>query len=167
MPFPCQCIAMMASTELTLHIFADASPRAYGAVAYLQQGTQSAILMSKSRAAPLKQHSLPRLELMAATLGTRLYSFISKSINTDTNVCFWSDSQIVLSWITSKKTLPFINNRVNEIQSISTSWKYCPSADNPADLLTRGITFQQLNSSVQWRNGPTWLNSPYKWPVWP
>ena len=105
---------------------------------------------------------------MAATLGTRLYSFISKSINTDTNVCFWSDSQIILSWITSKKTLkPFINNRVNEIQSISTSWKYCPSADNPADLLTRGITFQQLNSSVQWRNGPTWLNSPYKWPVWP
>ena len=156
MPFPRQCIAMMTSTELTLHIFADASPRAYGAVAYLQQGTQSAILMSKSRAAPLKQHSLPRLELMAATLGTRLYSFISKSINTDTNVCFWSDSQIVLSWITSKKTLkPFINNRVNEIRSISTSWKYCPSADNPADLLTRGITFQQLNSSVQWRHGPT------------
>ena len=124
--------------------------------------------MSKSRATPLKQHSLPRLELMAATLGTRLYSFISKSINTDTNVCFWSDSQIVLSWITSKKTLKlFINNRVNEIRSISTLWKYCPSADNPADLLTRGITFQQLNSSIQWRHGPTWLNSPSKWPVWP
>ena len=105
---------------------------------------------------------------MAATLGTRLYSFISKWINTDTNVCFWSDSQIVLSWITSKKTLkPFINNRINEIRSISTSWKYCPSADNPADLLTRGITFQQLSSSIQWRHGPTWLNSPSKWPVWP
>ena len=124
--------------------------------------------MSKSRAASLKQHSLPRLELMAATLGTRLYSFISKSINTYTNVCFWSDSQIVLSWITSKKTLkPFINNHVNEIQSISTSWKYCPSADNPADLLTRGMTFQQLSSSIQWRHGPTWLNSPSEWPVWP
>lgn len=159
---------MMTSTELKLHIFADASPRAYGAVAYLQQGTQSAILISKSRAAPLKQHSLPRLELMAAVLGTRLYNFISKSINIDTNVYFWSNSQIVLSWITSKKTLkPFVHNHVREIRSISTSWRYCPSPDNPTDLLTRGITFQQLNSSIQWRHGPTWLNSPSKWPVWP
>ena len=39
--------------------------------------------------------------------------------------------------------------------------------DNSADLLTRGITFQQLSSSIQWRHGPTWLNSPSKWPVWP
>lgn len=168
MLFPRQCINMMTSTELKLHIFTDASPCAYGAVAYLQQGTQSAILMSKSRAAPLKQHSLPRLELMAAVLGTRLYSFISQSINTDTNVCFWSDSQIVLSWIASKKTLkPFVNNCIHEIRSISTSWKYCPSADNPADLLTRGNTFQRVSSSIQWRHGPTWLNSHSKWPAWP
>ena len=167
-PFHRQCITMAASTCLKLHIFTDASPRAYGAVAYLQQDTKSAILMSKSRAAPLKKHSLPRLELMAAVLGTRLYSFIAKSINTDTNVYFWSDSQIVLSWITSKKILkPFVSNRVHEIRSISTSWRYCPSADNPADLLTRGITFQQLSSSTQWRFGPTWLSLPSKWPVWP
>ena len=120
MPFPRRCIAMMTTTEMTLHIFADASPHAYGAVAYLQQDAQSAILMSKSRAAPLKQHSLPRLELMAAVLGTRLYTFISKSINFDSNVCFWSDSQIVLSWITSKKKLkPFVHNRVTEIQFTS------------------------------------------------
>ena len=168
MPFPRQCITMVTSTDLKLHIFTDASPRTYGALAYLQQGTKSAILMSKSRAAPLKQHSLPRLELMAAVLGRRLYSFIAKSINIDTNVYFWSDSQIVLSWITSKKILkPFVNNRVQEIRSVSASWRYCPSADNPADLLTRGITFQQLNSSIQWRYGPSWLKLPSKWPVWP
>ena len=165
MPFPCQCIAI--PDEATLHVFTDASPQAYGAVAYLVQGTQSAILMSKARAAPLKQHTLPRLELMAAVLGARLYVFISTSIRT-TNVLFWSDSQIVLSWITSKKTLkPFVSNRVSEIRSVSTEWRYCPSADNPADLLTRGITFDQLNASIQWRHGPTWLNAPSNWPIWP
>lgn len=108
--------------------------------------------MSKSSAVPLKQHSLPRLELMAAVLaiGTRLYSFISKLINTDANLYFWSDSQIVLFWISSKKTLkPFVNNQVNAIQSIFKLRKYYPSTDNPADLLTRGVTFQQLNSSIQ------------------
>ena len=66
MPFPRQCIAI--PDEATLHVFTDASSQAYGAVAYLVQGTQSAILMSKARAAPLKQHTLPRLELMAAVL---------------------------------------------------------------------------------------------------
>ena len=134
----------------TLHIFADASPQAYGAVAYLVQGTQSTILMSKARAAPLKQHTLPRLELMAAVLGARLYVFISTSINI-TDTFFWSDSQIVLSWITSKKTLkPFVSDHINEIRSVSTEWRY-------ADLLTRGISFDQFNSSTQWRHGPTWL----------
>ena len=148
----------------TLHIFADASPQVYGAVAYLVQGTQSTILMSKARAAPLKQHTLPRLELMAAVLGARLYVFISTSISI-TDTFFWSDSQIVLSWITSKKTLkPFVSNRINEIRSISTEWRYC---HNPADLLTRGISFDQFNSSTQWRHGPTWLSLPSKWPTWP
>jgi len=166
MPFPRQCT--MSPDTAILHIFSDASPQAYGAAAYLVQGTHSAILISKSRAAPLKQHSLPRLELMAAVLGTRLYTFISTSITTGPNVYFWSDSQIVLSWITSKKTLkPFVNNRVQEIRSISTTWKFCPSADNPADLLTRGISYHQLKSSTLWRHGPTWLNSPSLWPAWP
>ena len=165
MPFPRQCTVMPDTA--TLHIFADASPQAYGAVAYLVQGTQSAILMSKARTAPLKQHTLPRLELMAAVLGARIYVFISTSICT-TDIFFWSDSQIVLSWLTSKKTLkPFVSNHVSEIRLVSTEWRYCPSADNPADLLTRGVSFDQFNSSTKWRHSPTWLSSPSKWPTWP
>ena len=165
MPFPHQCTVM--PDKATLHIFADASPQAYRAVAYLVHETHSAILMSKARIAPLKQHTLPRLELMAAVLGARLYIFISTSIST-TNTFFWSDSQNVLSWITSKKTLkPFVSNRINEIRSVSMEWRYYPSADNPVDLLTRGITFDQFNSSTQWRHGPAWLSSISEWPTWP
>ena len=53
-----------------------------------------------------------------------------------------------------------------EIQSVSTRWKYCPSANNPADLLTRGITFDQLNNSDKWNHGPEWLITPSRWPTW-
>ena len=99
MLFSCQCITMVTSTDLKLHIFTDASPCAYGVVAYLQQSTKLAILMSKSRAAPLKQYSLPRLHRANGSGNWHKTVFIAKSINTDTNVCFRLDSQIVLSWM--------------------------------------------------------------------
>ena len=109
----------------------------------------SHLMMSKARAAPTKQHSLPRLELMAAVTAAQLCSYIMTSLNATFSVCLWSDSQIVLSWIYSKKALtPFVSHRVNEIHSISTTWRYCPSADNLADLLTRGITYDALKSSM-------------------
>ena len=123
--------------------------------------------MSKSRAAPLKKHSLPRLKLMAAVVAARLCSFVKASLNSTATVFLCSDSQIVLSWIFSDKKLkPFVSNRVSEIPYISTTWRYCPSGDNPADLLTRGITFDQLCTSNQWNHGLTWLSTPSEWPTW-
>ena len=115
------------------------------------QGTHSTI---KSRAAPLKPYTLPRLELMAAVVASRLYSFVIKSFHTTFSVCFWSDSQIILSWIFSNKKLkPFVSDRVAEIRFVSTTWRHCPSADNPADLLTRGITADQLRNSSMVHHG--------------
>jgi len=130
-------------------------------------GTVSHLVMSKTRAAPVKQHSLPRLELMAAVTAARLCLYIRTSLNATFSVCLWSDSQIVLAWIYSKKSFkPFVSHRVNEIRSISTIWRYCPSVDNPADLLTRGITYKALYSSALWKYGPKWLSSLSQWPVW-
>ena len=88
--------------DTSLHVFADASPRAYGAAAYFQFGMNSYFVMSKVRAAPIKQHSLPRLELMEAVTPARLCSYIMTSLNATFSVCLWSDSKIVLSWIYSK-----------------------------------------------------------------
>ena len=145
-----------------LHVFADASTKAYGAVAYFKQDNYTSLIMSKTRVSPLKVISLPRLELMAAVLASRLAKFILSSVKCPCNVYLWSDSQIVLYWINScKKLKPFVNTRVSEITNAfpATVWHYCPTSDNPADLLTRGITFQQLALSTTWKHGPTWLTS--------
>jgi len=75
-----------------------------------------------------------------------------------------------LYWITStKKLLSFVSNRVEQITTLfpATSWHFCPTSENPADLLTRGIFSQQLISSNLWKYGPQWLALPQQWLVWP
>jgi len=79
--FPHKCNIAFQGGSTSLHVFADASLKAYGAVAFIQQGRKPAsILMSKTRAAPLKQLTLPKLELNAAVLAARLAHFIMKSL---------------------------------------------------------------------------------------
>jgi len=156
-----------------LHLFVDASMKGFGAVAYLLFDGQSLLVISKSRVAPIKELTLPKLELMAAVIGTRLLKFILDSMSpifTEIPIHMWSDSQIVLYWIYSSKHLPqFVSNRVAEIKQStpSTSWKYCPTSDNPADLLTRGLTTEQFNANIDlWLHGPTSLPDVLQWPKW-
>ena len=148
--FPRQYIPLSLTTDCSataLHVFADASPKAYGAVVYIQCNNHSSLVMSKSRVAPVKQHSLPRLELMAAVIAARLGSFVVQSLNLNASTFYWSDSQIVLCWLQSKKKLkPFIDHRVREIQIVSSTWQYCPMACNPADLAVISCQISHLES---------------------
>ena len=78
-------------------------------------------------------------------------------------------SQIVLHRLRStKEHKPFVANRVREIKELTslTDWKYCPTADNPADLLTRSITSQLHKSSEIWKQSPSWLPQELQWPAW-
>ena len=75
-----RCYFTLPTKQPVVHCFADASPRAYGAVVFLTQQNQVSFVTAKSRVAPLKQLTLPRLELMAALVATRLTHFVQNAI---------------------------------------------------------------------------------------
>ena len=151
-----------------LCVFADASCQAYGTVVYLKYNKQCAFVIAKSHVKPLKEITLPRLELLAAFTAARLMRFVYRSLeHVDTEkIVLWSDSQIVLHWLNSHKKLPqFVENRVKYIRETPfTDFMYCPTNDNPADCVTRGISPEKLEHLDLWWNGPSWLVEG-DWPV--
>ena len=155
-----------------LHVFADASPKAYGAVAYISSGDQSSLVMAKSCVAPWKTLTLPQLVLIAALICTRLADFVSEALRSrflNLIVKMWSDSEIALHWLHSTKPLrQFLANRTQEIKKLFpvTVWNHCPTHDNSADLLTRGINTTELQASSLWKHGPQWLRFEEQWPSW-
>ncbi|GFY28590.1 DUF1758 domain-containing protein [Trichonephila clavipes] len=109
------------SQQITLHGFCDASELAYASVKMQPQAdgnTKVTLLVAKSRVAPLKSVSIPRLELNGALLLARLYA-TCKNILKEYDVHFyaWTDSQVVLSWLSShpRNWKPYIANRTSEI----------------------------------------------------
>ncbi|XP_065186225.1 uncharacterized protein LOC135817053 [Sycon ciliatum] len=146
-----------------LHVFCDASKAGYGAVAYLRTISTNVsvrLLFAKSRVAPLKETTIPRLELLAATLGARMINFLRKELPLQLTTYLWSDSQCVLGWVKGKgKDLPtFVAHRVAEIsRNEDVQFCYVNTRSNPADQLSRGTTTATLLKSNLWWTGPEWL----------
>ena len=156
-----------------LCIFSDASVEAFGTCAYsrwpLGDGTFGVtFIAAKSRVAPLKQLTIPRLELQAAVLATRLGKTIrEESRFVFEKVVYFVDSMIVLGWIRSQARLfkTFVSTRIGEIQSNSdrAEWKHIPGEENVADDVSRGIPVQGLKQ--RWKSGPDFLRRPEEeWP---
>lgn len=155
--------------RIELHGFADASQKAFGAVVYIRSinssGSHSRIFFSKSKVAPIKTQTIPRLELCAAVLLSEIMDKVQTALKDLLNfdiIRLWSDSQVVLHWIASPPTkwLPFVANRVAKIQKMSNNcyWDYVNTKHNPADLISRGITPSDLKQSSLWWEGPEWLS---------
>ncbi|GFS55223.1 uncharacterized protein TNCV_472351 [Trichonephila clavipes] len=122
------------------------SERCYGAAVYcksknLKSETLVRLITSKSRVAPIKSLTIPRLELCAAVLLAKLVKRVVAVLQPETaELYLWSDSMIILAWLRKKpmdlKT--FVQNRVAKIQELYPNqlWRHVPSDQNPADLVS-------------------------------
>ena len=145
----------MSPTNIQIHAFSDASKKAYAAAVYLRSEYEDGhvevkLLSSKTRVAPIKQQTIPRLELLGATISARLVSNLLKSLPCEIKPTFWVDSTTVLYWIKQEKPWKqYVQNRVQEIrQSVpEAAWNYCPGTQNPADLPSRGLSGKELVES--------------------
>lgn len=169
-------IHMTQKSRVQIHGFCDASMAAYAAVVFLRvenddQCVQVNIVTAKTKVAPLKVLSLPRLELCGATLLTKLIADVRVAMQFSDNVSVtcWTDSTIVLAWLRSDPARfnVFVANRASEIQRslASSHWRHVRSEDNPADCASRGILPPSLITHKLWWTGPEWLcKSPENWP---
>lgn len=157
-----------------LHIFVDASEKAYSAVAYLRvessNSVNSVLVGAKSKVSPLQSLSIPRLELQAAVLGARMKTTILKAHTFKVNrVVFWSDSKTVIAWIRSdhRRYKQFVALRIGEILETTEieDWRWIPSNENVADDATKDNGVSSLQSSSRWFTGPSFLVLPEnEWP---
>lgn len=163
--------------EYQIHNFADASQSAYGSVSYLRMVSTSgeiycSFLNGKSRLAPVKPMTIPRLELAAAVVAVQMNKMLTEELDlTMSASIFWSDSTTVLQFInnTSKRFNTFVANRVAIIREGSSpgQWHYVNTKNNPADYASRGLSGKKMTSEEgeRWLNGPEFLwKDPEHWP---
>ncbi|XP_071044447.1 uncharacterized protein [Parasteatoda tepidariorum] len=131
-----------------LHIFSDASKQAFATCAFLRtenkEGVQVQLVNTGSRVAPIKEMTIPRLELLSCLIGARL----ARTILTDLSIV--EHTSTALGWMRRDQAWgTFVHNRVQEIRTSTkiSDWKHVPGKYNPADLPSRGCSFEQLMES--------------------
>ncbi|XP_063989968.1 uncharacterized protein LOC135169161 [Diachasmimorpha longicaudata] len=163
------------TTNIQLHGFADASTVAMSAVVYIRtenpnEPTSTVLVCAKTKVAPIKRMTVPRLELTAALLLSQLVASTQQMLQLNqVETHLWSDSSVTLAWIRSYafRWKDFVHNRVVKIQETlpDATWRRVSGKENPADCASRGISPSQLSRHQLWWTGPEWLSQdPEEWP---
>jgi len=123
--------------------------------------------MCQIKSSPVETTHNSKFNLVLVNLITKIKSSLDIIVD---SIYYWSDSIVCLNWIRLEphRLQVFVRNRVSDIQAQSdrSSWRYVPSSENPADLLSRGTSTRLLSSSRLWWHGPTWLREPEShWPT--
>ena len=155
--------------DYVLHVFTDASQRAYGCCMYLIAAGVSHLLFAKARVAPLKSPTLARMELQAALVESDSVAAVCSQLCIRIKVVnCWADSLTVGHWLQRPayhwKT--FVANRVGSIQATSQQFnmvrRHCPGTWNVADVVSRGGSLATLLGE-QWLQGPDWIMDETTW----
>ncbi|XP_057381576.1 uncharacterized protein LOC130704116 [Daphnia carinata] len=157
-----------------LHVFGDASEEAYAAVVYLRNAYRSGrvqvrMVKASNKLAPKKTLSVPKLELNAALLSSRIAAAIQSSLTHPIQRrFFWTDSSTVRNRIRATASFyqVFVSNRIGEIQTLTETeeWRFVPGRQNPADAATRSSIGDEVFPR-SWQDGPEFLFKPESdWP---
>ncbi|XP_034944084.1 uncharacterized protein [Chelonus insularis] len=164
-------------STVEIHGFSDASQLAMAAAIYLKinspsTGPKITLICAETKVAPIKQITIPRLELTAALILAKLTKYVRATLHRVNihSIHLWTDSSITHSWINSNagRWKDFVRNRVGQIQELvaDAHWHHISGKENPADCASRGITANQLKDYSLWWRGPTWLaENQENWPV--
>lgn len=168
------------NSEYELLVFCDSSKVMLGQVAYLKEVPTGKLTFVQGKnklvTKALATKTIPCLELHALALGVELLADIRNELAGDktfhplkiTRLCVYSDSMVALSWVNSyvnkldktNKRTPFVMNRINAICAICdqfpVTFKFIAGHDNPADLITRPVSYKLLKNSC-YHSGPSML----------
>ena len=152
---------------MELHRYSDACKDAYGQCSYLRLVNHSgqihcSLVMAKSRVAPLKPVTIPRLELTAALVSVKTGAILCRELEyKQITEVFWTESKVVIGYVSNdaRRFHVFAANRVQQIrdQTSPSQWKYVETAQNPADDASLGLHAHNLIKSKRWWNGQEFL----------
>ena len=162
--------------EVSLHGASDASEDAMGMGVWLRWedpsgGAELSFVCARARLTPLKQSSIPRKELQAILLLTRLMITVRDALRLDIKYLkVWTDSTTAISWLRgqSKTFRSYVAYRVGEITTEFDPMEdinFVRSEQNVIDLVSRGGTAAEMIEVIK---GPAYLKlAPEAWPVAP